>query len=472
MKKIISFLLMLTLTIALCAPSFADDDWKMKPTITHVYEYSKEKIALEWEGNADLYQIYVDGKNVATVNLKTALLSMKPGKHQIIVVPVSYESKNVDTHFEVNVGDIAGGSIDLAALGIDPKDLLQGTPSAAFKINYTTHPIFKATPEVVGAYTDFEDRVLLSFTDKYDSDIYRITIKSGKDVNYIEFNIADKDAEELITKEKSSVTITLDPKYLKDHSCLVPELDEKYSFLVQLQKLPENYVDGEKEHGSILESNDSKAFSYTPYAAWKNAAEIVYTSQTAEGQATLRWVHDDNNLGCEYKVLQYEYILGVKKGEKEIGKTKEKTYTIEDLMNGKYTYAVIPTLTKEEGLPSATVDVEISNTWVVAPSLTCEQGEKGEVILKWSSPQEVESYHVVVSAGSGSILRFIDLDYKKYTEFDIPAKKGDMEYSFIYKDDIDPNTGIKLKFEIYGVRHAADGSEQKSATTKQTIIVN
>ena len=85
--------------------------------------------------------------------------------------------------------------------------------------------------------------------------------------------------------------------------------------------------------------------------------------------------------------------------------------------------------------------------------------------------QAVESYHVVVSVGSGSILRFIDMDYNKYSEFDVPAKNGDMEYSFTYKEEIDPNTGIKLKFEIYGIRHAADGTEQKSATTKQTVVV-
>ena len=275
----------------------------------------------------------------------------------------------------------------------------------------------------------------------------------------------------MISKVNSSVTITLDQKYLKSHGCLIPELDEKYSFLVQLQKFPENYVDGKKEHGSILESKDSKAFSYTPYAAWKNAPEIIYASQTAEGQTELRWVHDDNNLKCEYEVVQYEYVLGVKKGEKVVGRTIDKTFTIKDLMNGKYTYSVVPTLSKEKGLASATAEVEISNSWVVAPSLTCEQGKKGEVILKWSSPQAVESYHVVVSVGSGSILRFIDMDYNKYSEFDVPAKNGDMEYSFTYKEEIDPNTGIKLKFEIYGIRHAADGTEQKSATTKQTVVV-
>ena len=171
-------------------------------------------------------------------------------------------------------------------------------------------------------------------------------------------------------------------------------------------------------------------------------------------------------------MVQYEYVLGVKKGEKVVGRTIDKTFTIKDLMNGKYTYSVVPTLSKEKGLASATAEVEISNSWVVAPSLTCEQGKKGEVILKWSSPQAVESYHVVVSVGSGSILRFIDMDYNKYSEFDVPAKNGDMEYSFTYKEEIDPNTGIKLKFEIYGIRHAADGTEQKSATTKQTCLLS
>ncbi len=452
-----------------------DDEWKNMPIITHVYELSKEMFSVEWEGNAELYQVYVDGKKVSTVNYSIAYIDLKTGVHKIVVIPVKYESKNADTTFELNVGILdkaeVGGSIDLGALGIDPKDLVQGTPSKTFSINYTVSPLLSAVPEIVSAYTDFDDRVLLTFTDKYDSDVYRITIKSGKDVNYVEFDPSSADAAALINKTNSQVTIILDQEYLKSHRCFIPELDQKYSFFVKLQRYPDNYVDGKKENSGVLESKDSKAFDYTPYAAWKNAPEIIYASQTADGQVTLRWAHDDNGLGCEYKILRYDKVLGIKTGETEIGKTSKTEFIIKDLMNGKYIYAIVPLYSREQGLVSEEASVEVKNNWVVAPALTCELGKDKQVILKWSSPENIESYHVVVYAGSGSLLRFINLDYKKYSEFDVQAKPGDMEYTFTYNGSIDPENGVKLKFEIYGVRHATNGKEQKSATTTQTIVL-
>ena len=472
MKKLaISLLLVLALIFALSSFAFADhDNWNAMPTITHVYEFSKEKIALEWEGNADLYQIYVDGKTVATVNINTAIISMKAGSHQIVVVPIKYESKNVDTRVDIDISFVSG-SVDLAALGIDSKDLVQGTASKTYKLNYSVNSIYNAVPEIAGAYTDFDDRVLLSFSDKYDSDIYRVAIKSGKDVNYVEFDSANKKDQALIAKNNTSVTITLDQDFLKAQGCLVPELDQKYSFSVQLKKRPVNLVDGSKELETVLESKESKALTYTPFAAWKNAPDITYASQTADGQITLRWDHDDNDLGCEYKIVRYEKILGVKKGETELGRTDKREFTVKDLMNGKYIFAVIPVYSREDGLASEEVEVELKNNWVIAPALDYSQGDKGKVILKWASAPGVESYHVIVSAGSGSLLRFVNLDFNKYTEFDVPAKTGDIEYIFTYNDPIDPDNGVKLKFEIYGVRHAANGTEQKSATTKQVVIV-
>ena len=475
-KAVISIVLIVTLVILLCIPSLAaEDDWKEMPVITHVYELEKEKIMIEWEGSADLYQVYVDGEIASTVNFCNARVDLKKGAHQIIIMPVKYESKNANTGLELNLGISgiaeAGGSLDLAALGIDPKDLLMGTPSKTLKFTYTSNPLIGAVPEIVSAYTDFDNRVLLTFTDKYDSDAYVVTIKSGKDLNYVEFDASTKDGGALITRANTQVTIALDQNYLKNHRCIVPELDQKYSFQVRLKRHPDNYVDGEKEESALLESKDSKAFDYKPYAAWKNAPEITYASQTADGQITLRWTHDDNGLGCNYKIVQYDKVLGVKKSEKEIGKTAGKEYVIKDLMNGKFTYVVVPLYSKEEGIASEDVTVEVDNNWVVAPALECTLGKNNQVILKWTSPQGVESYHVTVSAGSGSLLRFVNLDYKKYAEFDVQAKPGNMEYTFTYKDSVDPETGVKLKFEIYGIRHAANGKEQKSATSTQTIVL-
>jgi len=457
--------------------AFADDsDWKTMPEITHVYELSKEKFFLEWEGKANLYRINIDGKDVSTVKINNANINLKEGTHNIVIVPLKYESKNADTRVALNFGTGAagiegGGSIDLAALGIDPKDIKQGTQSKPFKMKYSVDPVVNAVPEVKGAYTDFNDRVLISFTDKFDSDVYRVFIKSGKDVIETEFDTSLKDAAALISKHNSDVTITLDQKYLKSHGWMIPDLGSKYGFAVKLGKWPKNYVDNKKEPSTVIESKDSKFFDYTPYAAWKNVPTITYASQTADGQITLKWNHDDNGLGCEYKIVSPDKLLVVKKGEKEIGKTSEKEYTVKDLGNGKYTFAVIPVLGKEEGYSSESQTIKVENNWMIAPSLEYRDKGNKQILLKWDAPQGVDNYHITVLAGSGSLLKIVNLDFKKYKEFDVPAKPGKMEYTFTYDQDIDPDDGVKLMFEIYASRKTEKGAEQKSATSKQMVLL-
>ena len=461
-----------SLIFCFCLPAYANNEgWEEMPVITHVYELSKEKVYLEWEGKSDLYQIYIDGKNEKTVKIENDIVDLKQGMHQITVVPIDYKAKDVDTKISIDLFSVAGGSIDLGSLGIEPKDILQGTPSKNYSINYNVNPIFSAVPEVVNAFTDFNEMVSLTFTDKYDSDIYKIAIRSGKDVNYVEFDAAKDEDARFISKNNSSVTVILDWEFLKQQGCMIPELNQKYSFSVKLQKHPDNYVDGEEVPGSILESKESKEFDYTPYAAWKNAPEITYASQNAEGQITLQWEHEDYGVGCEYQIICYEKLMGIKKGETEIGRTHDKKYVIKDLMNGKYTYVIVPLYSGEKGFASDDIEVEVKNDWVVAPSLDCVPGDNNQVILKWPSQKEIEKYHIVVSAGSGSWLRFVNMDYVKYDEFEVEAKSGDMEYLFTYEDAIDSEDGVKLKFEIYGIRYTADGKEQKSATTKQTIVL-
>ena len=471
--KRITLLVFLIVALLLSFPekAFAEnEDWKTMPTITHCYEISKEKFSLEWEGNADLYQIYVDGKNTMTVNIQSAILDLKAGQHQITVVPINLVSKGVDTSVEINIGSIVGGSIDLGSLGVEPKDLLQGTPSKTFKINYSVNPLFNAVPQIDGAFTDFDGRVLITFTDKYDSDVYKIAIKSGKDINYIEFDTANEEAKPLISRNNSSVTVILDQAFLKNHRCMVPELDKKYSFSVKLEKWSENVVDGQKED-SILVSKDSKQFEYVPFAAWKNAPVITYASQTADGQITLRWEHDDNGLGCHYKVIQINRVLNVKKGEKELGTVKGNECIIKDLMNGEYSFVVTPIYAKEQGFSSNEASVKIQNNWVVAPTVECIPKNNHQILLKWTSPEGVESYHVTVSVGSGSLLRFVNLDYKNLEEFDVKATPGTIEYTYTYDQEIDSESGVKLKFEVYGIRHATRGGEQKSATTTQVVTL-
>ena len=448
-----------------------DDDWKTMPEITHVYELSKEKVYLEWEGKAELNSIKVDGKDVKTVKINNASIEVKTGSHTITIVPIKLQSKNANTQIELNIANYAGGSIDLGALGVDPKDILQGNQSKPYKLKYNVNPILNAVPTVNGAYTDFDNRVLLTFTDKYDSDVYYVTIKSGKDVIGTYFDMSSADAASLISKQNAKVTITLDPEFLKKNGWLIPELDEKYGFSVKLGKWPVNMIDNSKEPPTVLESKESKYYDYTPYAAWKNAPDITYASQTADGTITLKWEHDDNGLGCEYKIVSPDKVLMVKKGAKEVGKTSNKEFTVKDLMNGKHAFAVIPMLKNEEGFSSDNQTIEVVNNWVVAPTLECSLKENKQVLLKWEAPQGVDNYHITVSAGSGSLLRFVNMDYKKYKEFDVKANPGKMEYTFTYDQSIESEDGAKLKFEIYATRKTEKGEDQKSATSSQTIVV-
>ena len=46
-----------------------------------------------------------------------------------------------------------------------------------------------------------------------------------------------------------------------------------------------------------------------------------------------------------------------------------------------------------------------------------------------------------------------------------------MEHIFAYEDEINPETGKKLKFEIYGTHLTGDGKEQKTAVSKQNITI-
>ena len=489
MRKRISLALVLALfsTLLFVRAYAADsDEWSAAPVVTKVYESGKEQLIVEWEGSADLYYVYLDGKKTATVNLNYAILDVKAGRHQLQILPIRLQSKEGDKNFGFEVSlplkalklpfaedeELkASANVDLSAFGIDPKDVLQGTRSPILTLNYNTSPFFSATPEVTSAATDFDDNVILTFTDKYDSESYQIGVKSGKDVTYVEFDRSAADAAKWITKDNSTVTVILDRDYLKKQGCMIPELDEKYSFTVKLGKYAVDLVSGEAEPTMLLGSKESKGYGYTPTAAWKTAPEITYASQSADGQVTLRWTHETNGLACEYEVIRINKVLGVKKGEEILGQTAKNEFVVNDLMNGTIDFAVVPVYKEEKGEASETAAVELSNSWVAAPSLTCEALSGNRVRLTWESAAGVESYHIVVYAGSGSVLRFVNLDYKKYGEFDVTAKPGKMEYIYEFGSEAATDNGVKLRFEIYGLRHAANGEEQRSAVSKQSLVI-
>lgn len=473
-----TFIIIALFIMALLSVAGAEsaNDWAASPVFTKAYEQSSGKIYIEWEGTAPLYQIHVDGNKVADVIVNHHVIDLSKGAHSIVVYPIN-EIRDADTKLDLNLeAEVIGGgiSLDLAALGLDPKRLTAGNPSEKLNIDYKPSQIINGTPDKLSAITDPDDKVVFSFADQYTADEYLVTVKHRNDTNYVTFYVdgETEKGKELIAKTNSMTSLVLDPEFLRDQECIVPELNEEYRFTVQLRKYGVNLINGEKEKSIIAESKVSPELVYRVTAAWKTAPEIAFASQTADGQITLQWDHDDYGAGCEYIVMKINKVLGVMTGEEQLGVTKEHEYVVNDLTNGGYCINIVPALNGEKGSYSTDANIEIKNEWVVAPELSCEQISGNQIKLTWRAPANIETYHITVFTGdNASLLRFVDLDYSKYTEFDAPAVEGDMEYIFTYDKDIDPENGVKMKFEIVGVRHAANGSEQKSAVSSKTLVV-
>lgn len=474
MKRVIIVLLLALLLVVPLALAEEDEQWREAPVIIQAYEMSSGKLYIEWEGYAPVYQVYMDGKSVANVIVNNAVIDIKKGTHTVYVYPVN-EAKTVDTKIDISLEAVGIGSslgIDLAALGLDAKNLTAGTPSAPLYIDYNANPIFAAVPEDLAAVTDFDDHVVLSFTDRYYSDEYVLVIKIGKDVSYVRFAVASEESAAFVTKRGSSVTIVLDSEYLRRNEGIVPELGVKYTFTVQLRKYARNLVDGTPVPTAVHESKVSKAYSYTPAAAWKAAPVISYASQTADGQVTLQWTHDDHDLGCEYAVMRVKKTLGIRAGVEEVAVVAADSCVISDLMNGVYSYVIVPRYSGEVGDESEEITIDVKNDWVVAPMISCSQTGENEVELTWNAAEGVVSYHVTVYKGdNASLLRYVNLDYTKYAEYDIPVDAETMDFVFAYEGEVDSVDGERLKFEVYGVRIAANGDEQRTAMTTKAFVI-
>ena len=506
MKKVVAILLALVMVFSLAAWTYAEEtsDWSTAPVFTKAYEQSSGKIYIEWTGGAALYQIYVDGTKKADVTVSHHIIDLSKGTHTITIYPIYEQKKDVSTKIGVNVdvpiggkvGDVVGGigellggdgdsegsggsgganinlDLDLAALGLDPKDLIPGTPSEPLNIDYKVDPIIDGVADNLVASIDFNNTVAISFSDHYNADEYEITIKQGSNSNYVIYRPGNAEDSKYLSRDNDKVYILLDPQFLAKQDCAAPKLETDYRFSVLMRKQARDYVKGEKIPSIIHSSKQSGELSYKPVALWKSAPQITFASQTADGEITLQWDHEDNGLGCEYAVMKINKALGVMTGEEQFGITKEHTFVIRDLNNGGYCINIVPLYNGEKGTYSKDANIDLKNNWVVAPALSCEQVDSKKVKLTWKAPANIEYYHITVLTGDiNSVLRFVDLDYSKYNEFDVNAAEGDMEYIYEYDKDVDPVNGIKMKFEIYGVRHTESGAVQQSATSSQTIVV-
>jgi len=475
------FAIILCTVLATTCFSFAaiaeeTNEWFTAPVLIKAYEQSAGKIYIEWEGNAPLYQIYVDGAKRADVTVSHLLLDITKGTHTIKIYPVNDEKTGADSKLGVNVEFAetigVGLDLDLAALGLDPKNLIPGYPSDDLYIDYKANPIIDGKAEKLSATTNPDNLVVLSFSDQFNADEYEIMIKKGNNANYVTYRTINEEDAALITKANSMVSILLDREFLAKQDCPIPDLDEEYKFSVLMRKYARDYVNGERIQTIIHSSKQSAEFAYKPIALWKTAPMITFASQTADGEITLQWEHDDYGVGCEYAVMQITKVLGVMTGEVLLGKTNEHDFTIIDLTNGDYCINIVPVYGSEKGSYSADANISVKNEWVVSPELAYEQTGDKQITLKWKAPANIEQYHIVVYTGdNNSLLRFVDLDYSKYFETDVDASEGNMEYVFDYDKEIDPENGVKIKFEVYGLRHTGTGAEQKSAVSSQSLIL-
>lgn len=461
--------LLFSFPAAACAAD--DEDWESKPVITSLYEVGKGRVFIEWEGKSKLYRVFVDEKNVADVVMDNATVDLKPGSHKITILPLKVRPKeDANTQIQLKVAGLVDGRVDLSALGIEARDILTGNYSDTVKLDYNPSGITDSSPVILGAATDPDYRVCLEIQDNFDADVYRVFIKSGTDRTSVDFDTADPDAAFFIQKGPSSVTLILDPGFLERQSCMRPKLDTRYDFSLMLRQRPTDYMTDAPAEDSLLDSKESKAYAYTPREKWKIAPEIQVSTQAGEGSVYLKWDHDADGKDVRYKVLEYDMLVLVKKGEKELGITEQKEYEIQDLVNGRYTFAVQPVIGDKEGEP-AVVTVDVTADWVEAPELNCSAEESPDVRLSWNSADKVDTYHITVYAGSGSLLRFVNLDYEKIAEFDVPAEDGETEFIYTYPDRIDPENGVKLKFEVYGIHHVPGGADQHSSTSQQTVTL-
>lgn len=469
MKRFWIVLLLSVLCGVAVATAESDTAWRAAPVITQAYEIAPGELYLEWQGAAPVYQVHVDGEKAANTNVNHIRVKIKEGTHVLHVYPIS-EAKAADIKIELGMESFGNFGIDLAALGLNPKNLTAGTPSEPLNINYIESTIFNAEPVILQASTDFDDCVLLEFEDKQYSDRYLITIKNGKDESKIEFDCEDETTVGFIHRDNTSVVLKLNREYLQSKKCMVPEIDKKYTFSVQLEKYATNMTNGQRVKSALQKSKYSDGFKYSPTAAWKEAPVVTSAAQTGDGQIAIQWEHSDNGIGCTYEIIQFTKKLGITTSKKQIAIVSEKHYEQKDLMNDKYFFAVVPVYNGEKGNASEEITIDVNNEWVIAPELKCEQLDDKTILVTWKAAQNIECYHVTVYLGNNeSVLRFANLDYNKYSECNVQVEGDIIEYRF--EHEVTVNTEERIKFEVYGIHYAEDGTEQKSAVATQLMVL-
>lgn len=467
MKKLLILVLLL---LSVLGVGLAETDWKTAPEIVEAYEVERNVVYLEWTGNAQIYRIDLDGKQAAMVNGTNSQIPVKgQGRHHVTIYPanvVRNDEINTDMKLDFNLGRIGGLGInlDLASLGIDPKKVEVGTASKMLDFELTSSELDEQMITDLTAQTDEENRAVLLFTDYKNADEYILNIRMKESTSEVVYSTRG-DGAKWISREGTTVRIVLDPEYLIQNSSMVPRLEDTYTFCLQLRKQSVSFVTNEPVSGLYALSKKSNECKYTLKPLWKTAPVLTYASQTADGQVELTWAHEDYHTGCEYGIYLVEKALGIKTGEKLIGTTDVHSFVIHDLMNGKYTYVVVPILENNKGDTSAEVTVEVRNDWVSAPLLQLETLPSREIRVTWQAGQNIDAYLITVYEGDAkSLLKYANMDFVKKQETELTSTGDTMEFLYACPENV-----TRLKFEVVGTRHAADGSVQKSAVSTEIV---
>lgn len=216
MPKLLRMLVVvfMLLLLALTTSAYADDAvaWNTKPVITAVYEQEAGKVYVEWTGAAPAYWVYMDGKQIQTVPVPSAIVDMSRGTHVLKIVPI-HKTDGSSFNFGVSGLGKLGLGLDV---DLNTTEMESGVPSESVSINFMPDQLFTATPETPRAAMNLEDQVVLTFTDIYSADEYQITIKSGRDAWYFILNMTDTSIEQYLQQDGYNVSVCLKPELLTD----------------------------------------------------------------------------------------------------------------------------------------------------------------------------------------------------------------------------------------------------------------
>lgn len=101
MKTRVVMVFLLLLVCSVFAIAEGNDSWSSAPVLLECYEQGENELFLSWQGYAQLYQVYLDDKNIGNTVSNACSIKVKKGNHRIVVYPIS-ETSETDTKLDLN----------------------------------------------------------------------------------------------------------------------------------------------------------------------------------------------------------------------------------------------------------------------------------------------------------------------------------------------------------------------------------